>query len=119
MIERHQIEEMFEDMRTNPKASWSIDDACVWGYFFTDHDEVRLREAAPKLEQLGYKVVAIGRSEPDDDDPSLFWLQVQRHEKHTVDSLHRRNAELYRLAEEWGLESYDGMDVGPIEQTEV
>lgn len=38
---------------------------------------------------------------------------TEREEHHTVDTLDRRNAELYLLADELGLESYDGMDVGP------
>jgi len=28
--------------------------------------------------------------------------------------LHARNAEFYQLAEKFELESYDGMDVGPV-----
>ena len=34
---------------------------------------------------------------------------------HSVDSLDERNRLLYRFADEYGLDSYDGMDVGPIE----
>jgi hypothetical protein len=36
-------------------------------------------------------------------------------EKHTVDTLHARNQEFYKFAEEHQLESYDGMDVGPAQ----
>ena len=36
-------------------------------------------------------------------------------ELHNVESLDARDQELYRFAEEFGLESYDGMDVGPID----
>jgi hypothetical protein len=32
-----------------------------------------------------------------------------------VETLHRRNAELYDLAESMELETYDGMDVGPVQ----
>jgi hypothetical protein len=42
-------------------------------------------------------------------------LHVRRVEMHSVESLLARNEELYRLAEELGIDSYDGMDVGPIE----
>lgn len=115
MIERATIQEMFDDMRVDPKVRWNIDDMCLWGYFFTDHDESKLLEAAKKIETLGYRVVDLWQSDLDEDDPQLFWLHVEKKERHTVDSLHRRNQELYRLADEWGLESYDGMDVGPVE----
>jgi len=39
-------------------------------------------------------------------------------EQHTVDGLNARNQELYRFAKEFKLESYDGMDVGPVERKE-
>jgi hypothetical protein len=116
MIERADLQEMFDSMRVHANAHWSIDDVCLWGYFFTDGDESNLREAAHKLEALGYRVVGL---DPDEDDPDLLWLHVEKEERHTVDSLQSRNEELYRLADEWGLESYDGMDVGPVENTGV
>jgi hypothetical protein len=37
-------------------------------------------------------------------------------EKHSPETLYDRNAEFYKLAEKFGLESYDGMDVGLIEK---
>ena len=114
MIARESLEEMFERRRSDPNATWSIDDICLWGYFFTDHSEDRLAAAAPALEKLGYRVVGLLRPTPQDDDQELLFLQVERNERHTVESLHLRNIELCRFAEEHGLESYDGMDVGPV-----
>src|SRR6266567_263717 len=111
MISRDQLQEMFDAMRG--KAKWNIDDVCLWGYFFTDHDRERLLASAPALERMGYKVVGLLGPTPEDDDQSLLLLHVEREERHTVDSLDARNRELYRFAEEFGLESYDGMDVGP------
>ena len=52
---------------------------------------------------------------PEDDNQGLLFLHVEREERHTVESLYARNQDLYRFAAEFGLESYDGMDVGPIE----
>ncbi len=114
MITREQLEELFEHTRSHPQVKWSIDDVCTWGYFFTDHDEERLARAAPALEAQGYRVVGILRPGPEDDDPELLWLHVERDERHSVDSLFARNDELYRFAENFDLESYDGMDVGPV-----
>ena len=39
---------------------------------------------------------------------------MQRVEAHSVDSLFARNEQLYEFATEHGLDSYDGMDVGPV-----
>ena len=38
---------------------------------------------------------------------------------HSVDSLFARNEQLYEFASEHGLDSYDGMDVGPVEIPEA
>ena len=40
---------------------------------------------------------------------------MDRVERHTVDSLMARNAELYKFADAQGLTDYDGMDVGPVD----
>jgi hypothetical protein len=118
MISRDMLEDLF--VRTRERARWSIDDVCLWGYFFTDHDRERLLGAALALERMGYRVVGIlDEPEPEDDDQGLLFLHVEREEQHTVDSLEARNRELYRFAEEFGLETYDGMDVGPVEKRDA
>ena len=113
MITRDDLEEMFASARAT--AKWNIDDVCLWGYFFTDHDRAKLSAAASVLERMGYRVVGFLEPTPDDDDQGLLILHVEREELHTVGSLDTRNHELYQFAEEFGLESYDGMDVGPID----
>ena len=112
MITRDDLQDMFDSARAN--AKWSIDDVCLWGYFFTDPDRDKLSSAAPVLEKMRYRVVDLYESDSDDDEQSLFFLHVEREESHTVESLDARNQELYRFADEFGLESYDGMDVGPM-----
>jgi Protein of unknown function (DUF1260). len=57
----------------------------------------------------GYRFVDIHEA----DDSSMRVLHVERVETHSPESLFARNAELYRVAETFGLDSYDGMDVGP------
>jgi|SRR6516165_11276154 hypothetical protein len=117
MIAREMLENMFARIRE--QAPWNIDDVCLWGYFFTDHDKQRLLAAAPALQQMGYRVVGILEPTPGDDDQDLLFLHVEREEKHTVDSLEARNQELDRFAEDFGLRSYDGMDVGPVEASDA
>ena len=113
MITRDDLQDMFDSARAN--AKWSIDDVCLWGYFFTDQDRNKLSFVAPVLESMGYRVVDLYESDTDDDDEILFFLHVEREESHTVESLHARNQELYRFADEFGLDSYDGMDAGPVD----
>ena len=112
MITRDQLQEMFDSSRAN--AKWNIDGICLWGYFFTDHNRERLLLAAPVLEKMGYRLVGLLEPSSENDDQELLFLHVEREEQHTVDSLDARNRELYRFADEFQLESYDGMDVGPV-----
>jgi len=111
-IDRSVLEEMFANIRAN--TTWPIDGDMLWGYFFTDKDEAKLERAGRELETRGYRYVGILRPEAGDDDDGTFYLHVERVETHTVDTLHQRNMEFYALAETLGVETYDGMDVGPV-----
>lgn len=106
-ITQQQMERLFLNMRIS--TPWDTNAPLLWGYFFTDPDTSKLERAAEKLGRDGYRVVAIRQAK---NRPTQF-LHVERLEHHTPDSLHRRNLEFYALAESLGLESYDGMDVGP------
>lgn len=107
MIARAQLQQMFEDIAKN--AGWDMSKPMLWGYFFTNRTRDELEVAAKTLAGDGYRIVEICE---DDEEESLFWLHVERVEAHSVESLYERNETFYRLAEELGLESYDGMDVG-------
>ncbi|HEX6124860.1 MAG TPA: ribonuclease E inhibitor RraB [Pyrinomonadaceae bacterium] len=107
-ISLESLEEMFANMKG--KAPWYKDGDLLWGYFFTDPDPKKLERAAERLTMMGYR---FGSIYPTDDGTTHF-LHVDRVETHTPQTLHLRNAELYALADEFDLESYDGMDVGPV-----
>ena len=95
MITPYSLQWLFDHTRT--AAKWSIDDVCLWGYFFTDYDRDKLAEAAQLLERMGYRVVGFLEPTPEDDDQGLLFLHVEREELHTVESLHARTQDLYRL----------------------
>jgi len=107
-IPLQQLEEMFASMRA--QTDWDIDGEMLWGYFFTDPTVDKLKNVVGPLVRGGYRFVSIYEAR----DKSSHVLHVDRFEKHTPATLYARNAELYRIAEEFGLESYDGMDVGPV-----
>ena len=109
MITLQDLEDMFVSMRERSK--WDVDSEMLWGYFFTDTDPKKLERVVKPLTSDGYRFVSIYET----DDKSTHFLHVERIEKHTPQTLHARNAELYKLAAEYGLDSYDGMDVGPVE----
>ncbi len=107
MIEKAQLVEMFEGMRT--QAHWDVDADLLWGYFFTGEDQDAMRRLAKKLVTMSYHFVEI---RPDEGE-SGFWLHVERVETHSPDSLHQRNQKLERLADKYSV-NYDGMDAGPV-----
>lgn len=99
---------MFEGMRT--KSKWNVDGELLWGYFFFDPDPGKLEKLAEHLRDSGYSLVDIY---PHQEKP-VFWLHVEKIEKHTVDTLDKRNMELHKLAQSFEVQEYDGMDVGPV-----
>ena len=114
IITKQDMVGMFADMAAT--APWDLNKPLLWGYFFADPSKEKLEQAGPLLKAKGYKVVGVYPSNKEKpDDPDLWWLHVEKAEKHTVDSLHLRNQEFYAFVSEQGLESYDGMDVGPVE----
>jgi hypothetical protein len=108
-ITLEQLEGMFENMRT--RAKWDTEGDLLWGYFFTDPDPKKLEKVRDRLTRAGYRFVSLRET----DDKSTYFLHVEKVERHTPETLHLRNGEFYKLTEEFGLESYDGMDAGPVE----
>jgi hypothetical protein len=110
VITLKQLEEMFAKMRA--ETNWDIDGEMLWGYFFTDPNRSKLDRLAGHLGRNGYHVLGIH----DADDKSTQVLHVERIERHTPKTLHQRNTDLSKLAKQFGVESYDGMDVGPVKK---
>lgn len=108
---------LLEDMFANiaAKTPWDMSRPMLWGYFFTHREPQRLEAAKGVLESRGYRFVKIYLADRKEQDaPDVYWLHVEMEEVHTPASLQARNDDLYRLADELNLDSYDGMDVGPL-----
>lgn len=119
MITREQVEGLFEhtrELRRSGETDWDIDGVCLWSYFFVDASEAKLLRAGEYLRKQGYSMAGVSRPAPDDDDQKTLRLQVDRVETHTVDSLVARNDELYKVARQYKLEDYDGMECGAVEE---
>jgi hypothetical protein len=98
---------MFANMRTRTK--WDVDGPLLWGYFFFDPSEVKLKQAADELANAGYHIVSL-EAVPE---KGTYRLHVEKVETHTPASLDARNNDFYELAGRYSIASYDGMDVGP------
>ncbi len=113
MITRNQLTQMFESVGDG--TDWDLSKQLAWGYFFTDRNKEALVNAAPILEKLGYRIVDIYLADKQSaEEADLWWLHIEKIETHSVDSLYDRNAEFYKFAQSNDIESYDGMDVGPV-----
>ena len=112
VITKESLAEMFDSIASD--TSWDLSKPMLWGYFFTDGSKEKLERSAPLLVARGYRLVDIYLADKEEpSEPDLWWLHVEKVEVHTVDSLNARNVELYQLADDQGIDSYDGMDVGP------
>ncbi len=108
-----QLKWMFSNISKDTK--WDMKKPMLWGYSFTHREPSLLEKAKDVLVSKGYKFVSISLSEKEDKkDPDLWWLHVEMIEIHTPESLDQRNDEFYIFAHEFGLDSYDGMDFGPV-----
>ena len=100
-----QLNTMFELAQ---KTNMDLSTHNLWGYFFTHHEPKLLKKAKKILKAKGFQYVKIYQS------GGFWWLHVEKIEIHTPESLDKRNDELYILADKLKLDSYDGMDVGPV-----
>ncbi|KAB7772443.1 hypothetical protein CKY51_00640 [Xanthomonas maliensis] len=108
------LKEMFAHIRA--ESDWNLDGPLRWEYFFTDPAQAPLQRLAEQLGSDGYRVIDIflgERDEDDGDDENAYFLHVDKVERHTLESLQQRNAELDALAARFHVAAYDGMDVGP------
>ena len=109
------LEEMFQNIGEN--TEWDTSKDMLWGYFFTHNEPSKLETAKDGLISKGYNFVSIYISDKDEEtDPDMYWLHVEKIETHNPRTLDARNDELYVYAHEMGLDSYDGMDIGPVEK---
>ena len=112
MIDLEQIKAMFANVTEN--AGWDLSQPMEWGYFFTDRQRAKLETAMKDLKKQGFQYVDLFMPQIEKGEEDYFFLHVVKVDVHTPETLFAQNARLYALAEAHGLDSYDGMDVGPI-----
>ena len=109
------LEEMFQNISEN--TDWDTTQNMLWGFFFTHSELSKLELAKEHVESQGYSFVRFFLGDKEDEsEADTFWLHVEKKESHDAKSLDARNDELYLFAHEMGIDSYDGMDVGPIDK---
>ena len=112
-ISQAQIDAMFANMRAH--APWDVEGPLLWSFFFLDADKSKLQSAGADLAAQGYRFVDVSSTRAAD----RFRLRVERVEVLTPVTLYSRDIELEALARKFGIQSYDGFDVGPPPKVEA
>lgn len=110
-----QITDFFASIRElnlAEKSDWVIDSPCRWSYYFLDANQENLVTLAKHLEEKGYEIVDIDEAEEAGD----YFLQVDCIETHTPESLFELSQNLEKLAGEFNVRDFDGMDVSGLEE---
>jgi hypothetical protein len=118
VITRDQVQGLFDhtrQLRREGRVDWDIDGLCRWTYFFVDASREKLQKLGETLKRAGYERVGLMDPDPDAEDQETIYLQADKVEIHTVDSLLARNDELYALARKFQIRDYDGMDNGAVD----
>lgn len=108
------INELFDAART--EDGWNLDEEMLFSYYFIDTDVDKLEKLGIKLDDEGFDYIGVYElGEEDSDEPSgEFMLHIDKVEIHTPESLAQRNVEFQKLAEEHGIETYDGWEFGEV-----
>jgi hypothetical protein len=112
MISRQTVRQFFKD---NASEGVDLDRPMLWGFFWLDRSDkvpAGLREV---LEARGYAFVDVLGPEPEDTPPYKYFFHFERVEQLTASLLYQRVLECEALAEEYGLLSFDGFDVGNVD----
>ncbi|NJM52602.1 MAG: ribonuclease E inhibitor RraB [Blastocatellia bacterium] len=108
------IREIFADAQR--EDNWKTDELMLYSYYFVDKDVDKLEKLGHKLDANGYDFVDIFELGDEETGKSTgeYLLHIDKIETHTPESLARRNLEFQTLAEEVGIETYDGWEFGQI-----
>ena len=108
------IREIFAEARR--EDNWKTDELMLYSYYFVDKDVDKLEKLGHKLDANGYDFVDIFELGDEETGKSTgeYLLHIDKIETHTPESLARRNLDFQTLAEEVGIETYDGWEFGQI-----
>ena len=108
------IKEIFEEARR--EDSWNTDEPMLYTYYWVDTDVERLEKLGNRLEDEGYDFIGIFElgDEETNESTGEYLLHIDKVETHTPESLAETNVRFARLAEEFGIETYDGWEFGEI-----
>lgn len=109
-----EIREIFAEARQ--EDNWNLDEPHLFTYYFVDTDVDKLEKLGNHLQSQGYDFIDVFElgDEETEKPTGEFLLHIDKEEVHTPESLAQRNVEFSKLAEEFGVETYDGWEFGEV-----
>jgi regulator of RNase E activity RraB len=109
-----EIREIFAEAKQ--EDNWNLDEPHLFTYYFVDADVDKLEKLGNHLQSQGYDFIDVFElgDEETEKPTGEYLLHIDREEVHTPESLAERNVEFSRLAEEFGVETYDGWEFGQV-----
>lgn len=106
------IKEIFAEAKR--EDNWDTDEPMLYSYYFVDKDADKLDSLGVVLEEKEFDFIGVYELGDDETDESTgeFLLHIDKVEAHTPESLAQRNVEFQKLAEEYGIMTYDGWEFG-------
>jgi hypothetical protein len=107
-----EIREIFAEAKQ--EDNWNLDEPHLFTYYWVDTNVDRLEKLGNHLQSQGYDFVDVFElgDEETEKPTGEFLLHIDKEEVHTPESLAARNVEFSSLAEEFGVETYDGWEFG-------
>ncbi|MFD1121793.1 hypothetical protein ACFQ2T_04710 [Methylophilus flavus] len=94
-ITLEQLNQMFENMRSNPGyKKWNINGNLLWGYFLQTPTQKNFKQLLNTSQRMAIALLIFTRQ----TIRKLFFLHVEKIEHHSPESLNERNHEFYKLA---------------------
>jgi hypothetical protein len=107
-----EIREIFAEAKK--EDNWNLNEPHLFTYYFVDADVDKLEKLGNHLQSQGYDFIDVFElgDEETEKPTGEFLLHIDKEEVHTPESLAQRNVEFSKLAEEYGIETYDGWEFG-------
>lgn len=106
------IREIFAEAKR--EDDWDTSEPMLYSYYFVDKDADKLDSLGVALEEKDFDFIGVYELGDEETDASTgeFLLHIDKVEAHTPESLAQRNVEFQKLADEYGITTYDGWEFG-------
>lgn len=108
------IREIFAE--AEKEDNWNTNEEMLYSFYFVDKDAEKLEKLGNYLHEQGYDFLDIFElgDEETNESTGEYLLHIDKEEIHTPESLAARNVEFQKLADEYGIETYDGWEFGEV-----